>query len=86
MFSILYNYYIVYVHVQNIDEYGIDWQGPVPVEEINTVEVPDTPCCLNDAQLASIQAVSLASGSDDPYAVHLYSRVVSEVERLLELI
>lgn len=73
-----------FFHVQNIDEYGIDWQGPIPVDEIGTVEIPDTPCCLNDAQLASIQATSLVSASD-PYAVDLYSRVVSEVERLLEL-
>lgn len=86
MLSILYNYILVFFHVQNIDEYGIDWQGPIPVDEIDTVKIPDTPCCLNGAQLASIQATSLVSASDDPYAVDLYSRVVSEVERLLELI
>lgn len=74
----------VYFHVQNIDEYGIDWQGPASVEEVNSVEVPDIPCCLNDTQLAAIQAITLASGTDDPYAVDLYIRIVGEVERLLE--
>ena len=54
------------------------------MEEVNSVEVPDIPCCLNDTQLAVIQAITLASGTDDPYAVHLYIRIVGEVERLLE--
>ena len=70
--------------MQNIDEYGIDWQGPSPVEETNTVEVPDIPFCLNDTQLAAIQAITLASETDDPYAVDLYIRIVGEVERLLD--
>ena len=49
-----------------------------------TVEVPDIPYCLNDTQLAVIQAITLASGTDDPYPVDLYIRTVGEVQRLLE--
>lgn len=67
-------------------EYGIDWQGSSPVEEQNSDEVPDILCCLNDTQLAAIQAITLASGTDDPYAIDLYIRIVGEVERLLEWI
>ena len=54
------------------------------MEETNTVEVPDIPFCLNDTQLAAIQAITLASETDDPYAVDLYIRIVGEVERLLD--
>ena len=81
--SILSSFWFFF-HVQIIDEYGIDWQGPSPVEEPNSVEVPDIPCCLNDTQLAALQAITLASGTDDPYAVDLCIRIVGEVERLLE--
>lgn len=69
--------------MQNIEDYGIDWQGPSVVEEEEAVEVPETPCCLDDEQLASIQAVSLDNANGDPYAIDLYSRIVGRVQRLI---
>ncbi|KAK3753059.1 hypothetical protein QZH41_005504 [Actinostola sp. cb2023] len=62
---------------KNAEDHGIDWQGPSVAEEGAAVEVPDTPCCLDDAQLASIQAISLDIDNGDPYAIGLYSRIVS---------
>jgi len=67
--------------VQNIDDYGIDWQGPSPVLDADmAVQVPETPCCISEEQVQSLQ---LESGSDDPYAIELYPRILQEVQSLL---
>ena len=60
--------------MQNIDDYGIDWQGPSPVLDA------DTPCCISEEQVQSLQ---LESGSDGPYAIELYARILQEVQSLL---
>ena len=75
---------IVYLILQNVEEYGIDWQGPAAPEEGAAVDVPDTPCCLSDAQLALVQAINLENANNDTYGIDLYSRIVSEVERLIQ--
>ena len=48
------------------------------------MDVPDTPCCLSDAQLALVLAINLENANNDTYGIDLYSRIVSEVERLIQ--
>lgn len=55
------------------------------MDDDSVVTVPETPCALNDAQLSALQVVSHESSSNDPYAIDLYCRIVTEVERLLDI-
>jgi hypothetical protein len=35
-----------------IEYYGIDWDGPVPQQLEQSVQVPETPCPLTEAELS----------------------------------
>lgn len=66
-----------------VQDYGIDWQGPVPDEvESRSVEVPDTFCPINESQLSSLKNIS--RDSSDTYAIKFYSEILSEVEKLVQ--
>ena len=47
----------------------------------NTVEVPETLCGLNDAQMLSLQALTLAKPDSDIYSIDLFRQILKEVER-----
>lgn len=65
------------------EDYGIDWQGPVPDEvETRSVEVPDTLCPINESQLSLLRNIS--RDSSDTYGIKLYSQILSEVEKLVQ--
>lgn len=38
------------------DRYGVDWEGPTPVEAENTVIVPDTPETVREQVYTLLQA------------------------------
>ena len=68
---------------EDISNYGIDWQGPVPPPCEENVEVPDTNCPLDDnciqslARLVPVEDLSINTAAD------VFVRTVECVTELL---
>ena len=46
-----YKPFEIHLHVQvDWHQYGMDWEGPVPVDDENTVVIQENPEMLSDAQ------------------------------------
>ena len=70
----------------NLDAYGIDYEGPLPSERIdsetwneNSVEVPEIACSLNDAQLNHLRMMVNPVDTSFSYGIDIYFRTVQFV-------
>ena len=67
------------------DEYGVDFNGPVPVDNhtgINTVEIAEF---LNDEQKSVLMSRVDILGRSDSFGIDVYINTLQEVESLLSL-
>ena len=58
-----------------MQEFGIDWDGPIPLEEeCDAVVIPNTPCPCRESDLAAIAAVCSLQRvlSSDCHGVDVY--------------
>ena len=54
--SLIYIVFEIHLHLQvDWHRYGVDWEGPVPVDDENTVVVQENPEMLSDAQKQELQ-------------------------------
>ena len=61
--------------------FGIDWDGPLPLEEEEVrVVVPECPCPLTDVQLDELSTIVSPLSSSTNYGIDLYQSVVQYVE------
>ena len=60
------------------EQFGVDWEGPVPHESnaIDTVNVPDTPLPLNSCTLEELNSVISPLDPSLCYGIDLYERVL----------
>ncbi|KAJ7391516.1 hypothetical protein OS493_018567 [Desmophyllum pertusum] len=70
---------------EEIDQYGIDWNGPVGTNQDNIVQVPDTTCPLDDHNLTLLKQAVDFRIDDGHYGISLYNDTMAEVTRLLEV-
>ena len=59
-------------------QFGVDWEGPVPNEsnDIYIVNVPDTPLPLNSGTLEELNSVISPLDPSSCYGIDLYERVL----------
>lgn len=69
---------------EEIDQYGIDWNGPVSTDRENFVEVPNTSCPLDDHNLTLLQQSVNVTIDDRNFGINLYNDTLAEVAQLLE--
>ena len=54
------------------EDYGIDWNGPLSVDNDNIVTVPDTECPLFPEQFSILQATIDPLQSCEDFGVQIY--------------
>ena len=65
-----------------LEEFGIDWDGPVPEdssEDFPVVEVPDTDCPLSQGEYQRLCQSINPLGESDCYGIDIFSQTVSFV-------
>jgi hypothetical protein len=63
--------------VNDIPDYGIDWEGPIPEEDNNTVIVVDPACPISTELLEELKESILPLGpSVDRYGINIYLSVL----------
>ena len=80
-----YNTLLLYIHLytQNLQTYGIDWDGPLSHEEADQVTLPDCHSPLTAEQYATLQdAISPLSASQN-YGIDIYNAATALVVRML---
>ena len=56
--------------MQTFHQYGIDWEGPVPLDsDTDEIVVPSVPCPLNDYKLQALREVLDPLQECDDYGV-----------------
>ena len=68
---------------EEINQYGIDWDGPVHTEGDNSVEVPDTTCPLDDENLQVFMQQIYLTVEDGNYGISTFNDAVAKVTNLL---
>ena len=68
----------------NFSNYGVDYEGPVPLPESETVEVPETVCPLETEEMENIDQFSAQNGMNMDEIVEKYIGAVDFVTRLLQ--
>jgi hypothetical protein len=64
--------------------YGVDWNGPLPVEyEDNEVVVPETFCPLNHHQEQELLRTVSPSAPSNNYGIDVYLATLSFVQHIL---
>ena len=64
--------------MQDLDHYGIDWEGPVPTDGNEAVVIPDFTEELTSPQLtAALQEELESLGSDDKIVCYLVVRDIT---------
>lgn len=63
-------------------EYGIDWDGPIPLtdDDADQVTVPECECPLTEEQFTQLQDTILPLESSDNYGIDLFNAVVEHVQ------
>lgn len=72
----------MFLSQEEISQYGIDWTGPANTEVENLVEVPDTPCPLNDNKLQLLLQNIDPTLDDGNYGIPTLNDIVSTVTSL----
>ena len=68
-----------------MEVYGIDWGGPVPIEDLDSsVTVPETHCPLTACDMLELQCNVAPLASSTEYGVDLYTRTLQFVSRKLD--
>jgi len=62
---------------ENIDLYGADWDGPLPVERVNMVEVDPPRCPIQQDMLNLLQQTVNPLEESNVYGIDLYMQAVS---------
>lgn len=62
---------------ENIDLYGVDWDGPLPVERVNMVEVDTPQCPIQQVMLDLLQQTVNSLQESNVYGIDLYMQAVS---------
>lgn len=69
---------------QEINGYGIDWDGPLPEEEpdCSVVTVPETPCPLEQDHYQELCALIDPLRHSNSYGIDILTEVISFLTRL----
>jgi DNA-binding Lrp family transcriptional regulator len=69
----------------NIDEneYGIEWNGPTPLNNDENVELININCPLTNAQYLELQSIILPLETSDNYGIEIYLQTLSTVQFML---
>lgn len=70
---------------EEINQYGIDWEGPVGIENAINVEVPDTNCPLDDEQLTTLNERVDFTKRFESYGIDCYLQTKEAVLNLLNI-
>lgn len=66
------------------NEYGIDWEGPTPAEEDNTVTVDEPRNVLTDKQYQFLRSmVNPLEEDEEGFGINIYKKAVNVVARIL---
>lgn len=66
------------------NEYGIDWKGPTPAEEDNTVTVDEPRNVLTDEQYQFLRSmVNPLEEDEEGFGINIYKKAVNVVARIL---
>lgn len=83
--SNIYTLSDVFPPQEEIDEYGIDWDGPLPIEETEgTVEVPHVLCPLNSLVEEEIRRQINPLRESRCYGIDIYLEACSFVSHFLK--
>ena len=65
----------------NLQDYGIDWDGPISMDnDAEQVTVPDLCCPLTEEQYAHLQGTIAPLDNSHNYGIDLYTAVMELVE------
>ena len=67
---------------ENIDELGIDWDGPVPQPDVD-IELPETNNPLNDQMMQILREHFDVEEETDDFGVEMYLNVKRYLENLV---
>ncbi|XP_077868331.1 uncharacterized protein LOC144358555 [Saccoglossus kowalevskii] len=68
-----------------LDEYGIDWDGPLPEDTTDaTVEIPQIHCPLQDNELEDLYSSIDPLRDDNAYGISVYQNVIAFVNTVLD--
>jgi hypothetical protein len=74
--NIMVHYCVFYVVSQDeFQQYGIDWDGPVPAEDdmdVDAVQVPETTCPLSQEHLDELVATIDPLRESNSYGIDIY--------------
>ena len=59
----------------SIDEFGIDWSGPVPLQQVDSVDIPTFESPLSQQETTALQAQINPLAQSDMLGVDLYLAV-----------
>ena len=67
----------------NENEYGIDWNGPTPLNDNRNIELIEINCPLNDNQYLELQNNILPLADSSNYGIDIYLHTLSVVQFML---
>lgn len=67
---------------QDVHLYGIDWNGPIPEEDDNQIDVPEVRNPLQDQDFQRLQAVIHPLAQSDCFGVDIYLQVLEFVSQI----
>jgi hypothetical protein len=71
-------------NVVNLNEYGIDWEGPTPADDDNAVTVDEPVNILTDEQYLYLQSVvDPLEVDEEGFGVNIYKKTIDVVANLL---
>ena len=67
----------------NENEYGIDWNGPAPLNNNDNIELSNINCPLNSNQYLELQNNILPLEESNNYGIEIYLHTLSTVQFML---
>ena len=67
---------------ENIDEFGIDWDGPVPQLDVD-IELPETDNPLNSQMMQNLRDQFDVTEESDDFGIEMYLNVKCYVKSLI---
>lgn len=72
-----------YLQIDDLDTFGIDWDGPSPYDDDNTVEIPEIDNPISDSEYDTLKQTIDPLAYSDTFEIDLFTSTMQFVHNLL---